>query len=92
MHRLLTKSQRTGFVSDGSSLYRMMLYVLGARSGGFWTLPVFFVEMPGSWFQDLQAVWQPLQPMQISGVTRIAFRSFLFGVVAMVHRPMPSGR
>jgi hypothetical protein len=55
MHRLLTKSQRTGFSSEGTSLYWMRFKAELAKSGGFWYVPLFCVWMPGSWFQDLQA-------------------------------------
>jgi hypothetical protein len=56
MHLRLTKSHLIMFVSEGISTYRIILKSDGVRSGGFWTVPVFFVFCPGSWFQDLQAV------------------------------------
>ena len=77
MQLRLTKSQRTALVWDGTSLKRIMLNAVADRSGGFCREPVLLVFWPGSWFQDLHAVWQPLHPIQSSGEMSNAFLSVL---------------
>src|SRR5512136_2096716 len=73
IQRWLTKSHRTGSVSEGHSTNLILLKLTAVRSVGFSNFPLNLVCFAGRSFHCLQATWQARQPVQRSGIISIDF-------------------